>query len=169
MVYFKPKIPILVNIGGVFQCKMLVYFMTFGLFYGYSCTLIIWNYIDHLVFAFCGIFFPFWYDEPRKIWQPWRRRWLTCRTTPGHIFQLSGKKNRRKCVFLLSAWKFMGLLLVPERSRFSLKHKFKFISQRNTTQTYNWMILVPDSNEIKKKFFRKKSVGRFSHPRTFTS
>jgi hypothetical protein len=69
MVCFQTKkFPIWVHFGGPYlDWKMFLYFMAtwnilwrFGIFY------------DHLVhFVFIWYFFlPFWYNEPRKIWQP---------------------------------------------------------------------------------------------------
>jgi hypothetical protein len=68
MVYFQTKkIPIWVNFGGL--QIVFIYFITiwnilrtFGIFY------------DHSVHF--GTFFPFWYHEPRKIWQPWMQTYL---------------------------------------------------------------------------------------------
>jgi hypothetical protein len=45
---------------------MLVYCMVIGQFYGYLvCFVAIIN-----ILWLIGIFFPFWHDVPRKIWQP---------------------------------------------------------------------------------------------------
>jgi hypothetical protein len=64
MAYFQTKNPTLGKFWRDLQWKKLVYFMAiwsisnilrqFGIFYGYFF-----------------IFFPFWYDVPRKIWQPY--------------------------------------------------------------------------------------------------
>jgi hypothetical protein len=57
----------------VLESKMLVYFMaiwyifllSFGIFYGH---LVYFMVIWYTCWSF-GIFFPFWYVLPRKIWQ----------------------------------------------------------------------------------------------------
>jgi hypothetical protein len=55
---FKPKIPIWINFGGPFMAIWSI-LPPLGIVCG------------HLVYF--GIFFPFWYVVPRKIWQPWFR------------------------------------------------------------------------------------------------
>jgi hypothetical protein len=57
--FFKPKIPIWVNLGIFYD--HLVYFAAIGN--------ILWPFV-----IFCGHFVyipPFWYFVPWKIWQPW--------------------------------------------------------------------------------------------------
>jgi hypothetical protein len=54
---FKPKIPILVNLGGFCNGKTWYIFRPIGLFYGR------WKY-------FMAIWYILWYFVQRKIWQP---------------------------------------------------------------------------------------------------
>jgi hypothetical protein len=62
---FRPKIAILVNLGGSCNGRyfyIFVHLVYFDIVYG------------HVVGIFCGnlVYFPpFWYIVPRKIWQPW--------------------------------------------------------------------------------------------------
>jgi hypothetical protein len=61
MLYFETKNPNLGKIWRVLQWKMMVHFNG-HLAYFTSIWYIFWPF---------GIFFPFWYVVPRKIWQPW--------------------------------------------------------------------------------------------------
>jgi hypothetical protein len=64
--YFQTKI--LGKFSRVLEWTMLVYFCPFGLFY------VIWYIFVANWYIYCmsfGIFSPFWYVAPRKIWQPW--------------------------------------------------------------------------------------------------
>jgi hypothetical protein len=73
MVYFKPKIPIWVNFGGLAMEDG-------GIFYGYYAYFTaFWVYFMAVGYIFnqFGIFFPFWYAVPRKIWQPCIRSFST--------------------------------------------------------------------------------------------
>jgi hypothetical protein len=70
---FKPKIQNLGKFWRVLQWKMIVYFMdtrsilrSLVVFYGHLVYIGSWWLF--------GIFFPFWYFVPRKIWQPCKRR-----------------------------------------------------------------------------------------------
>jgi hypothetical protein len=67
--------------------KMLIYFraiwnvlQTFGIFYDHLVSFVfIWNILRHwgyfmtIGYLLCsfGTFLRFWYQAPRKIWQPW--------------------------------------------------------------------------------------------------
>jgi hypothetical protein len=62
---FKPKIPLWVNFGGSCNWRCWHILWPFGLFYFH----LVYSTYGHLVYF--GIFFPFWYVVPRKIWQPW--------------------------------------------------------------------------------------------------
>jgi hypothetical protein len=64
MIYFQTQNSNLGKFCRLFQWKMFVYFWTFGLPY---CHFI---FFVAILVPF-GIFFPFWYVVPRKIWQPW--------------------------------------------------------------------------------------------------
>jgi hypothetical protein len=96
IVYFQTKNPNLGKFWSVLQWKMLVNFTAFwsllrpfGIFYA------------HLVCIFCGhfgtfscfgVFFPFWYFVPRKIWQLCQRHANPFRKTSNRT-RFPNKKN----------------------------------------------------------------------------
>jgi hypothetical protein len=63
---FKTKIPILVNLGGFCIGRCWYILWTLGPIYG---RLVYFEAIWYILWLF-GIFFPFWYVVPRKIWHP---------------------------------------------------------------------------------------------------
>jgi hypothetical protein len=63
---FKPKIPIWINFGGSYNERCWYILGPFGLFQGH---LVYFEAVLSTLWPF-GIFFPFWYVAPRKIWQP---------------------------------------------------------------------------------------------------
>jgi hypothetical protein len=68
MVYFKTKNPNLGNFGRVLQWKMLVYVFYGHVVYFTAIWYILWTF--GIICGKFGIFFPFWYVVPGKIWQP---------------------------------------------------------------------------------------------------
>jgi hypothetical protein len=52
-----------------------------GIFYGY---LVYFVFIWYILWLF-GIFFPFWYVVPRKIWQPWYEEGASSATFNGFL------------------------------------------------------------------------------------
>jgi hypothetical protein len=66
-IVFKPKLPIWVNFIGSCNGSCCYILWPFGIFYGHLVYFVaIW-----CILLLFGIFFPFWYVVPRKIWQPW--------------------------------------------------------------------------------------------------
>jgi hypothetical protein len=66
MVYFQTKNPHLGKFWRVFQWEMLVYFIAvWSILRAIGIFVANWYFYCHLVY-----FFPFWYVEERKIWQP---------------------------------------------------------------------------------------------------
>jgi hypothetical protein len=68
--WFHTKIPIWV----ILECLAM---KDVGKFYGHlvyftATAYILWPF--GYIFGYFGVVFPFWYVEPRKIWQPWKRR-----------------------------------------------------------------------------------------------
>jgi hypothetical protein len=61
---FRPKIPVWVNLGRSCNRRCWYCLWPICLFYGHL-VYILWSF---------GIFFPFWFVLPRKIWQPWYTR-----------------------------------------------------------------------------------------------
>jgi hypothetical protein len=61
MVYLHTKNPNLDIVWRAFEWEVLVYFMTFDIFY---------IYLVYLLVICCTYIPPFWYVVPRKIWQP---------------------------------------------------------------------------------------------------
>jgi hypothetical protein len=72
MVYFLTENPHSGKIWRVLQWKITVYFGQFSrhLVYFTYCPLVYFVVIWYILWSF-GIFSPFWYAVPRKIWQPW--------------------------------------------------------------------------------------------------
>jgi hypothetical protein len=67
MAFFKPKVPIWLNFGGSYMEHVGIFYGHFVYFTAIWYTL--WPYVTYILWLF-GIFFPFWYVSPRKIWQP---------------------------------------------------------------------------------------------------
>jgi hypothetical protein len=67
MVYFQTKNPCLGKHWRVMQWKMLVYVMAIRSIF---CPVALGMALKYILWSF-GKFIPFWFIEPRKIWQPW--------------------------------------------------------------------------------------------------
>jgi hypothetical protein len=68
-----------------------------GIFYGHLVSFM----TIRSIYGYFGIFFPFWYNVPRKIWQPRFRRPIWRHDYPtnfvGSTFRVAPTKLRRKC------------------------------------------------------------------------
>jgi hypothetical protein len=98
-IFFRPKIAIWVNFGGSYNRKYLYILWTFAIcMYFVDICSILWTICilrgNLVYFPHFGIFSPFWYIVPKKIWQlglpsetgDGGTKWFRIATCPVHNF-----------------------------------------------------------------------------------
>jgi hypothetical protein len=103
LVYFQTKNP---NLGKFWKVLHGIFNGHFVYFTAKWNTLWPFTYIVHLVL---GIFFPFWYLVPRKVWQPWiverlRPRFIFTYKSLCYVLATRWRTNAEWLIFLLAVY-----------------------------------------------------------------